>query len=122
MSDCIYYLINNITMKTNTKKTTSFPTGGTTINYAEMQPADLSAPERIIAKLIDEGKIDGKTAILLLKAVYKPAEIKIEPLPYPAYPNWPSTPIWTTEQIKAGTDAWTSTFSPLSQKCSDSTK
>ena len=109
-------------MKIHMKKTTSLPTGGTTINFAEMQPADLSAPERIIAKLIDEGKIDGKTAILLLKAVYKPAEIKIEPLPYPAYPNWSSTPIWTTEPIKAGTDTWTSTCSPLSQKYSDSAK
>jgi len=116
-------------MKINTKKTASSPTDGTPINYAEMLPTDLSVPERIIAKLIDEGKIDGKTAILLLKAVYKPAETKIEPLPYPAYPNWPSTPIWTTEQIKAGTgsqpagnDTWTSTYSPLSQKYSDSTK
>ena len=110
-------------MKTNMKKTASFPTERTPINYAEMLPVDFSTPERIIARLIDEGKIDGKTAILLLKAVYKPAEIKIEPLPYPTYPNCPPrSPSWTAEPIKTGTDTWSSTYSFPSEKCSDFTK
>lgn len=51
-----------------------------------MEQKELTAQE-IVEKLIDEKKISGKEAVILLNAINKPAEIRIEKEPTPYIPN-----------------------------------
>lgn len=57
-----------------------------TINMEQKEMKELTAQE-IVEKLIDKKKISGKEAVILLNAINKPAEIRIEKEYTPYIPN-----------------------------------
>ena len=58
-----------------------------------MEQKELTAQE-IVEKLIDEKKISGKEAVILLNAINKPAEVRIEKEYTPYTPYIPNTTPW----------------------------
>lgn len=63
------------------------------INMEQKEMKELSAQE-IVEKLIDEKKISGKEAVILLNAINKPAEVRIEKEYTPYTPYIPNTTPW----------------------------
>ena len=57
-----------------------------TINMEQKEMKELTAQE-IVERLIDEQKISGKEAVVLLNAINKPAEVRIEKEYTPYIPN-----------------------------------
>lgn len=64
-----------------------------TINMEQKEIKELTAQE-IVEKLIDDKKISGKEAVILLNAINKPAEIRIEKEYTPYTPYIPNTTPW----------------------------
>ena len=66
-----------------------------TYNTISMEQKELTAQE-IVEKLIDEQKISGKESVILLNAINKPVEIRIEKEYTPYIPN--TTP-WLQQHL-----------------------
>jgi hypothetical protein len=65
-----------------------------TYNTINMEQQKELTAQEIVEKLIDEKKISGKEAVILLNAINKPAEIRIEKEYTPYTPYIPNTTPW----------------------------